>query len=125
MTVPRSPNHEQHHRPPPVENFPPKIGVCPTCGNLTFRGVPVKDMLSFPPGLAAKILGISYMTLRRQIQDGKIHVNQLNMISRTELERFANERLPTIPRRNRKPKFQEPPEVVSAPTPEPNYTAQE
>ncbi len=74
--------------------------ICPHCGTLTYRGVPVKDMLAYPHKVAAQILGVTSRTIYNLLRKGELHENRARLISRAELERFAATRY-GIPRRIR------------------------
>ncbi len=76
-------------------------GVCPFCGGMTFKGIPVQNVLSFPLMMAAKMLGMSYRTLRRKIIRGEIQMNKARRISKVEMERYATTQW-TRPRANAK-----------------------
>jgi hypothetical protein len=57
---------------------------------LTYRGIPVRDMLAFPTEIAARMIGISGTTLRREIARGKLKRTSLKLISRNELIRYLD-----------------------------------
>lgn len=63
---------------------------------LIFRGVPVREMLAYPIQIAAVLLGISYWTLRRQVQLGWLRQSPRAMISRAELLRYLEAGLPAV-----------------------------
>jgi hypothetical protein len=56
-----------------------------------YRGFPVREMITFPIGLAAQLLGLSRVSIWRKVRLGKLKMNSSKLISREELLRFAAE----------------------------------
>jgi hypothetical protein len=64
--------------------------------SLIFRGVPVREMFAYPTGLAAKLIGVSDPTLRREIARGRIRRTEYKLIPRSELLRYLEASLPPL-----------------------------
>lgn len=60
---------------------------------LFHRGIPVRDMLAFPSELAALLIGISSVTLRREVARGKLFRTSFKTIPRDELLRYLRDEL--------------------------------
>ena len=56
-----------------------------------YRGFPVREMMTFPIGLAAQLLGFSRVSIWRKVRMGQLKMNSSKRISREELLRFAAE----------------------------------
>lgn len=57
-------------------------------GKMTYRGIPVDQMASYPLWLAALVMGISYTKLWRLVSLGDLKMSPGKLISRAEVDRF-------------------------------------
>ena len=73
---------------PPTEN-PPASSEDPH--PMTWKGMPVRDMLAVPTCVAAKLLSISTNTLRKEVVLGRIQRTPLGTFPREELLRYLRE----------------------------------
>jgi hypothetical protein len=72
----------------------PKPVTRSTTSPLMWRGIPVGDMLAFPSGLAARLIGVSRSTFWRDVKLGKIRQQRHGLVTRDELLRYLREENP-------------------------------
>lgn len=73
---------------PAPDKLDKNFSYAPESYRLLFRGVPVGDMLAFPVGLAAQLMGVCYNTLWREVKRKRIKMTPLKLIPRAELDRY-------------------------------------
>ncbi len=62
-------------------------------GALVYQGILVREMLAYPLGLAALLVGLSYTTFWKEVKLGRIRVTPRKLVSRAELERYLESQL--------------------------------
>lgn len=58
-----------------------------------YKGTPISDMLAYPVQVAAKVMGIGYSTLMKEVARGRINRTPLKVIPKSEVERYLREQV--------------------------------